>query len=350
MVTDNQGAKETTLQYYPYGNLSLVNGLLPIANDQRLKANDKLYTGQRKDFSSDLYFYNARYYNPMTGNFISADKAEGPNRYAYVGNNPVMRNDPSGNRVCDDDDCLNQKPIFKYSSPEPVKPKPAVAIQSPVKPKVNTQVNSQNIFTPNLAYMHDPSAFKYYPQPFNTGYGKNTCGPTAVSMVFSQYEEFSGYTPEVVIKEMFGGGYSKKSRGAWVNEIAEYAQDKNFPQAKSYTLGKASNIKQGLKNLSILQQKIQQTKSPAIVGVHIGFDLNRPWHDVALLGTEMVGEKKMYAVMDPFIDPYITEGKAKEYGIVLKKNYILVPEDVFYKNFNSVGGNFVLFGPYVPKK
>jgi RHS repeat-associated protein len=87
LVTDSNGNKVEEYQYYPYGNqLSVISSQI----------SDRLYTGQKKDALTDLYFYNARYYNPATAHFISADKAEGPNRYAYVGNNPVMRNDPSG--------------------------------------------------------------------------------------------------------------------------------------------------------------------------------------------------------------------------------------------------------------
>ncbi len=55
-----------------------------------------MYTSQTLDYSTNLYYYHARYYDPQTGHFISADSAEGPNRYAYVAGNPISRNDPSG--------------------------------------------------------------------------------------------------------------------------------------------------------------------------------------------------------------------------------------------------------------
>jgi RHS repeat-associated protein len=90
LVTKSNGTKDFSTSYYPYGNQFSVDSNQP-------SVTDKLYTGQKKDNSINLYYYNARYYNPRTAKFISADKAQGPNRYAYVGNNPVMRNDPSGN-------------------------------------------------------------------------------------------------------------------------------------------------------------------------------------------------------------------------------------------------------------
>jgi len=46
-----------------------------------------------------LYYYNARYYSPDLGRFISRDPidiADDVNLYAYVGNNPVNFSDPSG--------------------------------------------------------------------------------------------------------------------------------------------------------------------------------------------------------------------------------------------------------------
>src|SRR3990167_11549358 len=56
------------------------------------------YTNQRKVTNdSNLYNYNARYYNPDLGIFIQPDTVEGGNRFSYVGGNPVMNNDPSGN-------------------------------------------------------------------------------------------------------------------------------------------------------------------------------------------------------------------------------------------------------------
>ncbi|WP_423223227.1 RHS repeat-associated core domain-containing protein [Candidatus Amarolinea aalborgensis] len=63
------------------------------------------FTGQREDASIGLYFYNARYYDPTLGRFISADtivpqpgNPAAPNRYAYTANNPVKYNDPTGHR------------------------------------------------------------------------------------------------------------------------------------------------------------------------------------------------------------------------------------------------------------
>ncbi|WP_081733733.1 RHS repeat-associated core domain-containing protein [Methylomonas sp. 11b] len=57
------------------------------------------YTGREADGESGFYYYRARYYDPNTGRFISEDPkgfAAGINFYAYVDNNPVNANDPTG--------------------------------------------------------------------------------------------------------------------------------------------------------------------------------------------------------------------------------------------------------------
>ncbi len=60
------------------------------------------FTGQRRD-ATGLLFYNARYYDPQLGRFLSPDTIapakEVPqtrNRYSYVLNNPLKYVDPSG--------------------------------------------------------------------------------------------------------------------------------------------------------------------------------------------------------------------------------------------------------------
>ena len=61
------------------------------------------YNSQELDKESDLYYFNARHYDPELARFVTADvmvdgedTAFGWNRYMYVHGNPIMYKDPTG--------------------------------------------------------------------------------------------------------------------------------------------------------------------------------------------------------------------------------------------------------------
>jgi RHS repeat-associated protein len=64
-----------------------------------INSNSYRYTG-REDDGTGLYYYRARYYNPVLQRFLSEDPrgfaANDLNLYAYVGNNPTTFFDPLG--------------------------------------------------------------------------------------------------------------------------------------------------------------------------------------------------------------------------------------------------------------
>jgi RHS repeat-associated protein len=130
VVSDSSGNLVNSVRYSPYGECR---------NSQGTLGTDKLFTGQRLD-STGLYYYNARYYDPTIGRFISADpllqwssgldfvsyqltvnviplglgsagnlqvsypqavlavpvNPQALNRYSYVLNNPLRYTDPTG--------------------------------------------------------------------------------------------------------------------------------------------------------------------------------------------------------------------------------------------------------------
>ncbi len=95
-TTDTGGALVRREDDFPYGTVRAESGAAPT---------ERSFTGQRRD-GTGLLFYNARYYAPSIGRFVSADtivpdpsNSQALNRYAYVYNNPLKYVDPSGRVV-----------------------------------------------------------------------------------------------------------------------------------------------------------------------------------------------------------------------------------------------------------
>jgi RHS repeat-associated protein len=83
----------------PFGGTRWESGATPT---------DFQFTGQRKESGFGLYDFNARYYDPTIGRFVSADtmvpgagNPQALNRYSYVFNNPLRYVDPSGHDPLD---------------------------------------------------------------------------------------------------------------------------------------------------------------------------------------------------------------------------------------------------------
>ncbi|MDP3391904.1 MAG: RHS repeat-associated core domain-containing protein, partial [Methylococcaceae bacterium] len=86
-TANSAGTSTATLSYGPYGEPNATTGV-------RFR-----YTGQQLLGPLNLYYYKARFYSPAIGRFLQTDPIgyqDGLNWYAYVGNNPFNRNDPSG--------------------------------------------------------------------------------------------------------------------------------------------------------------------------------------------------------------------------------------------------------------
>ena len=96
VVADSAGNIVAENDYFPFGE-SRVEESSPQGLD------DHKYTGQEKDEEIGLYYYNARYYHPDLGRFVSADPVDGDltapqslNKHSYTVNNPIKYVDPSG--------------------------------------------------------------------------------------------------------------------------------------------------------------------------------------------------------------------------------------------------------------
>ncbi len=99
---DDAAAVITYEEYHPFGTTSWH------AEKSTIQVSKKRYryTGMEKDEETGLSYHGARYYAPWLGRWCSADPAgmvDGPNRYAYVRNNPVRGRDPTGTQTVDDE-------------------------------------------------------------------------------------------------------------------------------------------------------------------------------------------------------------------------------------------------------
>jgi RHS repeat-associated protein len=88
VITDSSGNIVWDGDYEAFGSVVRSNGSIRF---------DASYTGKEFDVDTGLYYFNARWYDPTLGRFISEDPArDGDNWFAYVGNNPMSHIDPNG--------------------------------------------------------------------------------------------------------------------------------------------------------------------------------------------------------------------------------------------------------------
>jgi RHS repeat-associated protein len=93
-LTNAAGAVTDSYEYGAFGNSVSTSGNTP---------NEFLYRGEQYDSDLGLYYLRARYYNPLTGRFMSRDPEDGKpinpktlHKYLYAGGDPVNRWDPTG--------------------------------------------------------------------------------------------------------------------------------------------------------------------------------------------------------------------------------------------------------------
>ena len=102
ITTDSNGAMVSELRYKPWGELRYTWTDASASTSPAYELTRYQYTGQYSyDVEFGLKYYGARFYDSAVGRFVSADTVipggtQGYDRYAYVYNNPLRYNDPTG--------------------------------------------------------------------------------------------------------------------------------------------------------------------------------------------------------------------------------------------------------------
>jgi RHS repeat-associated protein len=93
-LTNSAGTVTDSYEYDAFGNSFTVSGTT---------SNEMLYRGEQYDSDLGLYYLRARYYNPLTGRFMSRDPESGNgldpkslHKYLYAGGDPIDGIDPTG--------------------------------------------------------------------------------------------------------------------------------------------------------------------------------------------------------------------------------------------------------------
>lgn len=94
IVTDEDGEVVVNYSYRAFGEPLKKLDAEKNATENRAKYS---WSGKELDEDINLYYFNARFYDAVTGRFINADPAQdGLNWYVYANNNPLNRVDPTG--------------------------------------------------------------------------------------------------------------------------------------------------------------------------------------------------------------------------------------------------------------
>jgi RHS repeat-associated protein len=117
VTTDANGVKTASALYKAFGETRFSAGNL---------GTDYKFTGQREEASLGIYYFNARWMDPSLGRFTSPDSivptstqgTQAWDRYAFVNNNPVRYNDPTGH-VADDSSSEQTDPTTTESDEVP---------------------------------------------------------------------------------------------------------------------------------------------------------------------------------------------------------------------------------------
>ena len=92
------GAVAEYYRYDAFGNAQIYSPAHSLLPNSAL-GNPWRFASKRADMETGFVYFGRRFYDPTAGRFVTADPlgfADGPNRYVYVGNSPLVFVDPDG--------------------------------------------------------------------------------------------------------------------------------------------------------------------------------------------------------------------------------------------------------------
>ena len=128
IVTNAAGSLQAETRYKPWGEVRFTTANQTLPTRYTFTGQYSYISDSATDLTASasfgLMFYNARWYDPMTGCFAQADTivpggVQGLDRYSYVGNNPVRFTDPSGHSCVPADECGGNPHAGGYSTGSP---------------------------------------------------------------------------------------------------------------------------------------------------------------------------------------------------------------------------------------
>ena len=214
-ITAISDASQNPVQEYSYESY----GAMKAAMDFR---NSYTFTGREWDKETGLYFYRARYYDPMEGRFISKDPIGlegGISLFSYVKQNPINYTDPAGLEE------ISAEAYFLFGG--------GIAVG---------KNNDGSLYIKVRLGAGEGGGVKYDPRAQSPGYNpKKACDNAAAAVNFYSEAEV-GYGPSVMSVSGKLGLHSKDKKEAYVfNEVSLPNPAVSQPPATtlkmSYSLG-----------------------------------------------------------------------------------------------------------------
>ena len=192
-----------------------------------------LYSAKERDSETGLYYYGARYYNPISSQWICVDSkaSKYPNLspYCFVANNPIIYLDPDGNEITIVSPETGH--LFNYVNGElfDVNGKPTIysseqerfvyevrdqlrflsKLSKRLKKRILTLQNSEQEHSIEFSGESNPT----------TKHDENNLGPGDTYVRYNPFERFEGGNPRIILThELLGHSYDY-NRGNWNNKV-----------------------------------------------------------------------------------------------------------------------------------